>query len=241
MHHFASLISRLRPLPHYLGGSDHHYLCNRYLDQSILKESEGNTVDWITGRKFVNGPQSIQLQLLRACRQTYLEATPILWNTNIFSFITKRAYQCFYTWFAGRTSFQKKHIKSLHLYMIWNGDNHHTLWSRALAKSRIKNLTGLRTLHFQIEQGCLPTKNVRAESDCGTAESAKLAAAQELRESWSQELLRLKVLPLEHVTVIVCDSRDGNKTDFKWTHDETREFAEELRVRLLSPSSSESR
>ncbi len=61
-----------------------------------------------------NNPPSNQLNVgaLRVCRQTYVDANPILWGSNVWSF---RDNITWCTWASNRNAFQRRLIKKVHL------------------------------------------------------------------------------------------------------------------------------
>jgi hypothetical protein len=89
----------------------------------------------------------LPVQILRVCRQAYIEANPIMWLTNTMSFPIH--HDC-NPWMADRLTAQKALITSLHLDVIagfWSAD---LVSFGAGAQSIIKSLKGLKSLHLYL-------------------------------------------------------------------------------------------
>jgi hypothetical protein len=168
------------------------------------------------------------LQLLRTCRQIYLEASRVLWTTNTFSFDNPKFLRMFMN---DRKTAQKQLLKNLHLDMAWHRRTQKRDWERTLTLTLVRSLKGLRTLHLYIEQCLLnQASNFENKSDWET---------KILGDSYFQEIMKLKMLSLETVTVNIangpslsCLPDEGLQT---WPSTGRTEWAERLKGQLLDP------
>ncbi|MCJ1252010.1 hypothetical protein MMC30_009248 [Trapelia coarctata] len=167
--------------------------------------------------------ETLDLRALRACRQVYVEASPVLWESNTFAFDCGRDLTLFA---ANRNTVQRQLWKSLRV----NLDIDHFAndeWNRAFSMKAMRSLKGLRVLHAHISYDFY----------------------QYMVDLWSHEeyrqntpvagLLKLMVLPWEVVTATFFNDLRGigrgayikAKTELK--------FAETLKDRLLDPKGPE--
>lgn len=84
-----------------------------------------------------------ELQILRVCRQAYLEANPVLWGSNYFIFRNAPFFKAF---IRDRNTSQKKLLKNLCL-VVRDGIRE---GGRACGCGIIKGLTGLQNLHIYL-------------------------------------------------------------------------------------------
>jgi hypothetical protein len=106
-------------------------------------------------QSFMNRQAKPYLQLLRTCRQFYLEASRVLWITNTFSFNNPETLKKF---MKDRKTTQKQLLKNLHMNMPWHCELPKRGWEKALTVTLVRSLKGLRTFHLYIEQ-CILNKN----------------------------------------------------------------------------------
>ncbi|KAL9576385.1 MAG: hypothetical protein Q9212_007141 [Teloschistes hypoglaucus] len=86
--------------------------------------------------------------LLRVCRQTYFEATEILYATNTFSFETTKMCS---TFMKAMTQAQKNKITTIHIQFSARG---FPIWKSALeGQARIKDARNLKSLHVSLKFG----------------------------------------------------------------------------------------
>lgn len=88
-----------------------------------------------------------QLQILRSCRQAYLELNPILWGTNVFAF---RDLDSFSDFSRVRNTVQMKLMRNLRLGIQpkrWE----YIVFHRVLTAATIKRMRGLRSLEISID------------------------------------------------------------------------------------------
>ena len=167
----------------------------------------------------------LDLRILRACRQIYREANHLLWTTNTFAFQEEVTFEKFMQCISPT---HKSILSKLHIRLNY-GDGTLRLWKKVMRLSLINGLRGLRTLHLSLDQ------------DVGQG-SQLLQHFHELSpEALTEPILRLRLLPLKHVTVILSDNRHmmnplGKK---HLTFHEKREIAEYLRNKLLNPTEEE--
>jgi hypothetical protein len=167
------------------------------------------------------------LQVLRTCRQIYLEASRVLWATNTFSFIRPETLKAFMN---DRKTAQKQLLKNLHLNMTWNMKQHKRAWEKALTLTLVRSLKGLRTVHLRIEQ-CVVDENSCFHSN-------PLEGEDLLDTSPFEEIMKFKILPLETVTVNIANgefTRRNSNGDLQWPLARRVECAESLESQLLDP------
>ena len=178
--------------------------------------------------------QKLDLAILGASRQLYKEAFRILWATNTFSFDDPVSFRRFIS----SLSIDQVHkLKSLHLSRVvedqrsltYEADRiiNHWAWTIACEPSRMKKLRGLRTLHVSLEQWLGPC----------TALTPVPGYNKRCIQQDALPILQLRILALEHVTVIVTDSSALMEVPgfraARWSAAEKSELAEEMRVKLL--------
>lgn len=165
------------------------------------------------------------LQVLRTCRQVYLEASRVLWNTNTFSFndhITLRMFM------DNRKTAQKQLLRKLHLDMRWPSGSEKCDWEKALTLTLIRSLKGLRIFHLYIEQSFL--NHVINWKD-------KRDWEKDLLSDTFKDVMKFKVLPLETVTVNIANGLgyEEYERQSQWPLAGRTEWAEKLKSQLLDP------
>ena len=178
--------------------------------------------------------QKLDLAILGTSRQLYKEAFHILWATNTFSFDDPVSFGRFIS----SLSIPQVHkLKSLHLSRVVEDQRsltcgadrviNHWAWTIACEPSRIKKLRGLRTLHVSLEQWLDP---------CNVLTPVPGYNRRCIQQD-ALPILQLRILALEHVTVVVTDSPALMEfSEFRaarWSAAEKSELAEEIRVKLL--------
>ena len=161
--------------------------------------------------------REMHLGMLRACRQFYNEANPILWATNTFSFETAH---CCKQFFDDRNPEQKAAVKSLHLVV---NIEHFAgkAWNKALSKSLVRSLKGLADLRLVIKD----------RMEIGQYRTLRASDAL-LKQRNFEGVLNLSRLPLQSVDVSMMPYF---QTDCgTWTQSDKDEYAELLKRRLLS-------
>lgn len=173
----------------------------------------------------------LSLSLLRVCRQTYEEASFLLWTTNTFSFEDSLTLKSF---ISGRNSVQRNQLNAIHLDSQW-GQVALDAWAKLMTPAFLKNFSGLRTFHATYDQNF----------NCGGHWQRQMPALsicdQDIDpcEDMKGPVKRMRVLPLKHVTVIIADEvgleMSPAMDDFRWTVGQKREVADLLRRKLLDP------
>jgi hypothetical protein len=92
-----------------------------------------------TANRPTNMDTKPHLQVLRTCRQVYLEASRVLWNSNTFSFDNPNILKIFMN---NRKTAQKQLLRKLHLDMKWNWRFEKRAWDKALSLTLIRSLKG---------------------------------------------------------------------------------------------------
>jgi hypothetical protein len=89
-------------------------------------------------------PQEYKLDLrfFRACRQAYIEASPILWKSTTWSFFNESSL---YTFLKARTGVQRWHMRKLHLGI--------GACTMHLAPYIIERFQALEIVHMDIDDG----------------------------------------------------------------------------------------
>lgn len=187
---------------------------------------------------------SVDLNVLGVCRQLYEEANHLLWATNTFSFEDPKTFGHF---FKGLNPAQKRNLTRLHITAdigesnsdYWTSAHQrarwdNSYWGTALKTANLNMLRGVQALHLCINQGfdCLSLGQVNG------VESAE-ERIRYCQEADMEIILRLRALPLKHVTVMMSD--DAEKLDkagwssLRWTAAKKKEYAESIRLKLMDP------
>ena len=153
------------------------------------------------------------LNVLRVCRQLYSEATPVLWQTNVFSFLGSAPLQNFIHML---TPVQKKALRKIHFD---HQDPRH--WLEAIEVKDIETLTGLRDLHVSMFYHVRPATLMKWKTD------------EQWREGRMKPFLRWRILSLQNVTVVFTDEIRHRPL---LTRKEESAIAEELKHQLLDPN-----
>ncbi|MCJ1392984.1 hypothetical protein MMC18_005856 [Xylographa bjoerkii] len=164
--------------------------------------------------------RTLQLALLRACRQIYVEANESLWSTNIFSFGDSKLFKNFID---RRNSTQKKLLKKIHLN--WTGHNvpHGRDYAAPLLLSTIRTLRGLRVMHLNM---------LRYFPE----ESSKSYIESEWNSNFrTVDVLVFSNLPLQVVTVTFDISNNSRTAHVGLPPAKRLEMAEGIRTLLLDP------
>jgi hypothetical protein len=179
-----------------------------------------------TANRPANMDNRPHLQVLRTCRQIYLEASRVLWNTNTFSFDDPNVLKMFMN---NRKTAQKQLLRKLHLDMTWHWGFQKRAWEKALTLTLIRSLKGLRTFHLYIEQSLL---NQEADWEDTPAWETDL-----LNDMYFEDVMKLKILPLETVTVNITNGSGANERggQLQWPLAGRTEWAERLKSQLLDP------
>lgn len=167
--------------------------------------------------------EKLDLRALRACRQIYVEANKILWQSNTFAFDCGYDFSSFA---ANRNTVQKQLWRSLRVNM---DIDHFALdeWTRAFSLKTMRSIKNLRVLHAHISYDFY----------------------QYIVDRWEQEedrqntpvsgLLKMMVLPWEVVTATFFNDLRGVGRGAYIKAETELEFAETLRNRLLDPKGPE--
>ena len=185
-----------------------HGRCDRSLDDSIYLDHE-----------------TLSLQILRSCRQTYNDANRILWSTNTFSFNDGMTFERFV---GTRSLIQKHMLKSLrfHIRVDWEIDEHKE-WNTALKIATVRSLQGLRQLRLRIEWSIAS----------GVYRLMKQHSLFPYCTRYIEGLQKLATLPLTSVEIAVkkFPFRERQSMAKSWSKAERTEYAEVLRKMLLGP------
>jgi hypothetical protein len=185
------------------------------------------TGHWHETQSFSDKDSKPYLQVLRTCRQIYLEASRVLWATNTFSFNRPETLKAFMN---DRKTAQKQLLKNLHLDMKWHMKQDKRAWEKALTLTLVRSLKGLRAVHLRIGQCVLDENSCFHRNPTGGEDL--------LNTSPFEEIMKFKILPLETVTVNLVNGpftrRDGNG-DLQWPLARRVKYAERLESQLLDP------
>lgn len=190
----------------------------------------------------------VDLNVLGVCRQLYEEANHLLWATNTFSFEDPKTFGRF---FRSLNPAQKRNLTRLHItadigelaayyytsaYQRARWDNNY--WGSVLKIANLNMLRGVQALHLCINQGFECLSQGRGHS---------ITAAEE-RINYCQEadmevILRLRALPLKHVTVMMSDNAErldnAGWSSLRWTAAKKKEYAESVHLQLMDPKGAE--
>ncbi|CAD6589785.1 MAG: hypothetical protein ASARMPRED_004263 [Alectoria sarmentosa] len=182
----------------------------------------------------------VDLNVLGVCRQLYEEANHLLWATNTFSFEDPKTFGQFLD---SLNPAQKRNLTSIHIsakiagYGSYQGihfrarhDNNY--WGKALRISNLHMLRGVQSLYLcfnQMFEGC----STLTQEIIKTGQQADMVS-----------FLRLRSLSVKDVTVTVSDDakaleKDG-KSAYRWTTTKKMEYAESIRVQLVTSGGAES-
>lgn len=171
--------------------------------------------------------ETLPLQILRSCRQMYIEANQILWSSNSFSFNESIASKCF---MGTRTVIQKRALKRLRLEMEWHLGGHKE-WDSALSIAVIRSLHGLQ--HLRLNIGC----SMRSKD----YDNIKKRFTGLYGTIFVGGLEKIATLPLTSVEIFVKNTahifEDGGEN--LWSEAERTEYAESIRSLLLNPKGAE--
>ncbi|MCJ1401468.1 hypothetical protein MMC11_004682 [Xylographa trunciseda] len=164
--------------------------------------------------------RKLQLGLLRACRQIYVETNEVLWSTNTFSFEEIVLLRHF---MAQRNAMQKRLLKKIHLKWV-SPPPYRTVYRRPtpLSLATINAFRGLQTLHLNIVASFKPHWAERWTEEEST------------RQTLVRDVLIFRALPLKVVTV-TYDAQVYLPTLVDLPAAQRLELAESIRTRLLDP------
>lgn len=186
----------------------------------------------------------VDLNVLGVCRQLYEEANHLLWATNTFSFEDPKTFGHF---FRSLNPAQKRNLTRLHItadigelasyyyssaYQRARWDNNY--WGTVLKTANLNMLRGVQALHLCINQGfdCLS----RGQGHGIELAEEKIKFCQ---EADMEIILRLRALPLKHVTVMMSDDAErldnAGWSSLRWTAAKKNEYAESIRLKLIDP------
>ena len=188
----------------------------------------------------------VDLNVLGVCRQLYEEANHLLWSTNTFSFEDPKTFGKF---FGSLNAAQKRNLARIHISADIGGlTSYYTTahqrarwdenyWGSGLKIPNLKMLRGVQTLHLCVNQLFdfdlyRMTGNPTDEQIIETTQEADM-----------EIILRLRALPLKHVTVVVSDDpanlKKLDRTDLRWTAVRKAEYAESIRAQVVDPNGAE--
>lgn len=169
---------------------------------------------------------TIRLNVLRSCRQIYVEADEIFWTSNTFSFANGVTFERF---MANRRIQQRRLIRSLRLEMSWRNTDI-SVWNKALSTTMVSSFSGLHTLRLQIDH------------DMVSWAWHKVKHFFLDRTSFCDGLRRLSTLPLKKVEVAVRPVPDEDlfmRTCLGWRQKDRKMVAIGVRKILLDSQSAE--
>ena len=176
--------------------------------------------------------ETMPLALLRACRQTYVEASHILWTTNTFSFDMGAAFKEF---MLTRSMHQRRTIRHLRIELEWSTfDPNYNAWNKALDMGTARSLSGLRSLCVKI----VHDMTEEAYHSCCDPPGLDFMLSWPEDTYFCESLRKLSIQPLVSADVMVQGSpyRFG---DAQWTRTSMEEVAGRLRRMLLNPRGAE--
>lgn len=182
---------------------------------------------------------ALPVQLLRVCRQIYIESNPLLWSTNTLSFENMTDFK---TFMSNRIRAQRANITSLHLDLT---DNHYCnsrYASSAATLGIVKSLVGLRSLHVYLSDNLIldPLATMAGDDESAQIDNWKDWVHE---ESGGKELTNYRILDLTNVTVLMAIAKIGvfrypptltaSHSLEKWRRGERTDYAEKIRQTIL--------
>lgn len=174
------------------------------------------------------------LRTLLSCRHIYHEASRVLYSTNVFIFSEPETLRLFTRKVQALPRQRMLQVRNIHLQITIQYESQESTWSSAIYVVN-QQLKSLRSVHINLDQQyTLPLLEKRQY-----VEPAKDTGLLVKR------ILGMAKLPLERVTVVVCDShfRHGLYAytatlqlpqQFRWTMAQKREWASVIRKKLLT-------
>ena len=203
-----------------------HHFCEEYTEgmrnATLPMYNENKALDHV-----------LQVNILRVCRQIYIEANPVLWSTNTWAL---NNYVDF-TWFmADRTGAQKASIKGLLLDLSPNSVYARSQFSgpNPTANGIMASFVSLRTLHLYLQDASL-FRIFQATSDVFEIQG-RIQSWRLYMRMYSKRFIDFKRLPLAEVTVLMPEHIIENPPDVPdWYHAEKIQYVESVRQVILDP------
>lgn len=204
-----------------------HHFCNR-----VESTEEGRRVrtDRLTrdqeedlGRLSV-----VDLSWLQVCRQAYAEANPVLWTSNIFSFVTPASL---YHFKKVTTSTQRKLMRCVRIEAHRDVLRSPEGWRKVVNKGKVRCLSGVQQLHLEISEAyMIRRRGFPHDRDDNAWRPARRAAFVGILFE------PLQMLPLERATVSVFTDPEVPEWDqMRWKHDHRLAWGERTQKRLEDP------
>lgn len=166
----------------------------------------------------------VHLELLRVCRQTYIEANPVLWSSTLWSFTHSLAFTKF---MEHRNAVQRRTMRKLHLDLdmryAWKSHTWAYWWYASLHKSVLSKFSALDVVHLDITGN----KWIRNSNIIGNPAMFRA----DLEFNMLSDLWHVAPKTLT-VTCMETFNTDGSKM----TVPERQKMANDIRIKL-SPSS----
>jgi hypothetical protein len=212
-----------------------HHECHRYLQD--IRSGKRNALGGRALERYQAGEHVVQVQILRVCRQVYIEANPILWSSNTLAFGEPSDFCKF---MSERVTAQKASITRLLLDFSWGtrGDTMTRQVQRATSNGIITTLTGLRTLHLYIQDavyGSIDPVAGNFDDKQEIEEWQRTTRTHEARDGFTN----FKRLPLQHVTILMLCRPNWSFSMQNWRHTVRIKYAETVRDTILDPEGSQ--
>ncbi len=135
---------------------------------------------------------------------------------------------------SGRNFVQRKQLTAIHIDTQWELEPLED-WAKLMTPTFVKGFKGLRTLHATYDQNFRRISSLQLGRVALSTRDEVIKPSDDIKGP----VKIMRVLPLQHVTVIIADDADPvlnfptNK--FRWTLAQKREVADLLRRKLLDP------
>lgn len=167
--------------------------------------------------------EEVDLSILRASRQVYVEANKVLWETNTFAFDNPHDFKLF---IGNRNTLQRQLLSKLRIdfYLFHTGPNQ---WQDVLSMAVIRSLKGLRVVHAHIAY------------DFNDVMVRWWLRDDECQHSSVSGLLKMMVLPLKIATAMLINNpmRPGSEAVIDGANE--LKFVESLVSRMVDRSGPE--
>ena len=214
-----------------------HQSCSHDLSyQQGYRETTITYSNSICNRRKLDPPETIQLAILRVCRQIYSEANDVLWSTNTFSF--DDADRTFVDFIESMTTQQQKMLRKLRLQMDWVYEDD-KVWDRVLGAKRLRSLPRIQGLRLQINHSWEAAQYQESKAEADILPFARLQQCE--------FILKMATWPLTDVEVFVSDfphlvdevEDPPRDLSIQWSAEDRTEYADGIRKMLLDPQGAE--
>ena len=178
--------------------------------------------------------ETVNLSLLRTCRQIYGEAKYFPYSTNTFSFIQPGVIKEFTVWLERTSAGYNKAIRSMHIEFVIACFNDEKRWESSI-KNLARRLPNVENVNLSLDQRYIL-------NGCRNPTLFEYGRGNRMRSI----LLSLRTLPIKRATFEITDARGLRESQwsivpeyeqmFRWTLDEKRVWARYVKEALCQPN-----